>query len=123
MTGLEPDRHVIVEIATLVTSDDLEIVAEGPDLVIATTEAQLSEMDEVVIKMHTDSGLLEASRPRRSPSRKPETKRSSSSNQRFPIRRRFRCAVTRSASIDVSSRGTCRTSKTRCTTARSTSRL
>ena len=31
MTGLEPDRHVIVEIATLITDDDLEIIAEGPD--------------------------------------------------------------------------------------------
>ena len=34
MTGLDPGRDVIVEIATLVTDDDLEIVAEGPDLVI-----------------------------------------------------------------------------------------
>jgi oligoribonuclease len=35
MTGLDVERHVIVEIATLVTDDDLNIVAEGPDLVIA----------------------------------------------------------------------------------------
>ena len=34
MTGLDPARHVIVEIATFVTDDDLEIVAEGPDLVV-----------------------------------------------------------------------------------------
>ena len=34
MTGLEADRHVIVEIATLVTDDDLAVVAEGPDLVV-----------------------------------------------------------------------------------------
>ena len=34
MTGLEPTRDVIVEIATLITDDDLEIIAEGPDLVI-----------------------------------------------------------------------------------------
>ena len=34
MTGLDPSRHVIVEIATLITDDDLEIVAEGPDLVV-----------------------------------------------------------------------------------------
>ncbi len=34
MTGLDPARHVIVEIATLVTDDELEIVAEGPDLVV-----------------------------------------------------------------------------------------
>jgi oligoribonuclease len=59
MTGLDPDRHVIVEIATLVTNDELEIVAEGPDLVIGATEEQLAEMDEVVVKMHTTSGLLE----------------------------------------------------------------
>jgi len=59
MTGLDPDRHVIVEIATLVTNDELEITAEGPDLVIGATEAQLAEMDEVVVKMHTSSGLLD----------------------------------------------------------------
>ena len=60
MTGLEPDRHCIVEIATLLTDDDLKIVAEGPDLVIAATDEQLSAMDEVVRKMHTRSGLLQA---------------------------------------------------------------
>jgi oligoribonuclease len=59
MTGLDPDRHVIVEIATLVTNDELEIVAVGPDLVIGATEAELAEMDGVVVKMHTTSGLLE----------------------------------------------------------------
>lgn len=60
MTGLEPERHVIVEIATLVTDDQLEIVAEGPDLVVAATPSQLAEMDEVVQKMHGESGLLAA---------------------------------------------------------------
>ena len=59
MTGLEPGRHVIVEIATLITDDDLEIVAEGPDLVVHATEDELSRMDDVVVKMHTESGLLE----------------------------------------------------------------
>lgn len=60
MTGLDPSRHVVVEIASLITSDDLQILAEGPDLVIGATEQQLAEMDAVVEKMHTDSGLLEA---------------------------------------------------------------
>jgi oligoribonuclease len=60
MTGLEPDRHVIVEIATLVTDDDLEIVAEGPDLVIHQPDAALAEMNEVVIEMHTKSHLIQA---------------------------------------------------------------
>jgi oligoribonuclease len=59
MTGLDPDRHVIVEIATLVTDDDLNIVAEGPDLVIYQPDEALSEMDDFVTNMHTTSGLLE----------------------------------------------------------------
>ncbi len=60
MTGLEPGRHVIVEIATLITDDLLEIVAEGPDLVINVSAEALGEMDDVVVQMHTRSGLLDA---------------------------------------------------------------
>jgi oligoribonuclease len=60
MTGLEPERHVIVEIATLVTDDDLQIVAEGPDLVIHQPPEALKEMDDVVRSMHQKSGLLAA---------------------------------------------------------------
>ncbi|MBI1844331.1 MAG: oligoribonuclease [Actinobacteria bacterium] len=60
MTGLEPDRHVIVEIATLVTDDDLNIVAEGPDLVVSQPAEALAAMDEVVHAMHLRSGLLDA---------------------------------------------------------------
>lgn len=59
MTGLDPTKHVIVEIATLITDDDLKIVAEGPDLVISATETQLAVMDDVVWDMHTSSGLLD----------------------------------------------------------------
>ena len=59
MTGLDPDRHVIVEIATLVTDDDLNIVAEGPDLVIFQPDDALAEMDDFVTNMHTTSGLLD----------------------------------------------------------------
>jgi oligoribonuclease len=58
MTGLDPQRHVIVEIATLVTDDDLNLIAEGPDLVISASADQLSAMDDVVREMHTRSGLL-----------------------------------------------------------------
>jgi len=60
MTGLDPSRHVIVEIATLVTDDDLAIVAEGPDLVIRPTDDELAEMDPYVRTMHAKSGLLAA---------------------------------------------------------------
>ena len=59
MTGLDPARHVIVEIATLLTDDELELVATGPELVIKATEDELSAMDEVVVDMHTRSGLLD----------------------------------------------------------------
>jgi oligoribonuclease len=58
MTGLDPTRHVIVEIATLITDDDLTIIAEGPDLVIHATEEELASMDEFVRNMHHRSGLL-----------------------------------------------------------------
>ena len=60
MTGLEPERHTIVEIATLITDDDLEIIAEGPDLVVFQPPEALAEMDEFVTNMHTRSGLLPA---------------------------------------------------------------
>ena len=62
MTGLDPGRNAIVEIATLITDDDLNLVAEGPDLVIRADEQQLSTMDDVVRQMHTKSGLLDAIR-------------------------------------------------------------
>ena len=60
MTGLDPARDVIVEIATIVTDDELEIVAEGPDLVVHQPADALAVMDEVVVAMHTTSGLLPA---------------------------------------------------------------
>ena len=59
MTGLDPERHVIVEIATLVTDDDLNIIAEGPDLVIHQPDEALAEMDDFVTNMHITSGLLD----------------------------------------------------------------
>ena len=62
MTGLEPERHVIIEIATILTDDHLNIVAEGPDLVVHATDDQLAEMGEFVTEMHTKSGVLEAVR-------------------------------------------------------------
>jgi oligoribonuclease len=60
MTGLDPARHVIVEIATIITDDQLEVVAEGPDLVVHQPAEALAGMDAVVREMHTTSGLLPA---------------------------------------------------------------
>ncbi len=59
MTGLDHDNDVIVEIATIVTDDDLNIVAEGPDLVVHADEDLLARMNDVVRNMHTGSGLLD----------------------------------------------------------------
>jgi len=60
MTGLEPSRHVIIEIATVITDDHLKVIAEGPDLVVHATPEQLAEMGDVVTAMHTKSGLITA---------------------------------------------------------------
>jgi len=60
MTGLDPAKHVIVEIATLVTDDELNIIGEGPDLVIHQPDEQLAGMEPIVVEMHTKSGLLDA---------------------------------------------------------------
>ena len=60
MTGLDPVRDVIIEIATLITDDALTLVAEGPDLVVAAPKQALDAMEPVVRTMHTKSGLLAA---------------------------------------------------------------
>jgi oligoribonuclease len=59
MTGLDENRCVLLEIATIVTESDLTIVEEGPDLVIHATEAELAEMPPIVQEMHRKSGLTE----------------------------------------------------------------
>lgn len=59
MTGLDPDRERIIEAATIITSGDLAIVAEGPDLVIHQPDAILEAMDEWNRTHHGQSGLTE----------------------------------------------------------------
>jgi oligoribonuclease len=59
MTGLDPERDKILEIATLITDDDLHVVAEGPDIVVHVDERDLEAMDDVVKNMHASSGLTE----------------------------------------------------------------
>ncbi len=60
MTGLDPARCAVVEIASLVTDGALNVVAEGPNIVIFQPPEVLATMDEVVVNMHTRSGLLDA---------------------------------------------------------------
>jgi len=59
MTGLEPKRHVIVEIAAIITDADLNIIGKGLDIVVQATEEELAEMDDFVTNMHNSSGLTE----------------------------------------------------------------
>lgn len=59
MTGLDPDRDVIIEIATIVTDADLNLVAEGPALAIHASEEALAGMDEWNQTHHKASGLLD----------------------------------------------------------------
>lgn len=61
MTGLDPERETILEIATLVTNADLEIVAEGPCLVIRQSQSVLDAMDDWNREHHGASGLTERS--------------------------------------------------------------
>ncbi len=58
MTGLDPNRDVLVEIAVVVTEADLTPLDGGIDLVICATQEQLAGMDPFVVNMHTVSGLL-----------------------------------------------------------------
>ena len=59
MTGLNPETCVIVEIATLITDASLNVLAEGPCLVIHQPDEELAKMDEHVVAMHQKSGLTE----------------------------------------------------------------
>lgn len=59
MTGLDPDRCAILEIACLVTTDRLEIVAEGPSLVVHATEDQLATLSAWSRDTFGASGLLD----------------------------------------------------------------
>lgn len=59
MTGLDPDTDRIIEIATIVTDSDLNIVAEGPDLVIHQPNKILDAMNDWCIKQHGASGLTQ----------------------------------------------------------------
>ena len=65
MTGLDPEKNVILEIAAMVTDSMLEIVAEGPSIAIHYPEAVLSRMEAWSGSQHKKSGLLE--RARKSP--------------------------------------------------------
>ncbi|AKH90218.1 oligoribonuclease [Edwardsiella tarda] len=59
MTGLDPERDRIIEIATLVTDAELNVLAEGPVIAVHQDDAQLALMDEWNVRTHTASGLVQ----------------------------------------------------------------
>ena len=59
MTGLDPDRDVIIEMATIVTDSDLNILEEGPVIAVHQSEEILAGMDEWNTRQHGQSGLAQ----------------------------------------------------------------
>ncbi len=62
MTGLEPERDTILEIATVVTDSELKVLAEGPVLAVHQPEAVLAGMDPWCVEQHGKTGLTERAR-------------------------------------------------------------
>ncbi len=59
MTGLDPTHDALLEIATIITDYDLEIVARGPVLAIKQSDARLAAMDAWNRRTHKKSGLID----------------------------------------------------------------
>lgn len=59
MTGLDPERDRIIEIATLVTDKNLQVLAEGPVMAVHQSRERLDGMDEWNTRQHNGSGLVE----------------------------------------------------------------
>lgn len=59
MTGLDPDNDLIIEIATVVTDKNLNILAEGPVMAVHQSDAALAAMDEWNQQHHGQSGLIQ----------------------------------------------------------------
>jgi len=59
MTGLDPDKDMVIEIATIITDTHLNTLAEGPVIAVHQSNARLQAMDEWNTRQHTRSGLVE----------------------------------------------------------------
>lgn len=62
MTGLDPETCVVLEIATIVTDPQLNILAEGPVIAVHQSDAVLDGMDEWCTRVHGESGLTQRCR-------------------------------------------------------------
>lgn len=59
MTGLDPQRDALIEVAALVTDQNLNVLGEGVDVIIKPRPESLAQMNDFVRSMHTKSGLLD----------------------------------------------------------------
>ena len=74
MTGLDPDSDRIIEIATIVTDRDLNVLAEGPVIAVHQDEQALARMDAWNVRTHGASGLTERVRASRVAEAEAETR-------------------------------------------------
>jgi len=58
MTGLDPEENVVLEIATIITDKDLNVLAQGPVIAIHQSDEELAKMDDWNVNTHTKSGLV-----------------------------------------------------------------
>src|SRR3546814_17163680 len=65
MTGLDPDNDVIIEMATIVTDSQLNVLAEGPVIAVHQSDETLARMDEWNTRQHGGSGLTQRVRESR----------------------------------------------------------
>ena len=107
MTGLEPETDRIIEMATIVTDSDLNVLAEGPVIAIHQSDAALAAMDEWNTRTHGESGLTRRVRESRIDTAGAEAQTLAFSSSGYPGASR-RSAATASARTDVSSVATCR---------------
>ena len=59
MTGLDPDKEKIIEIATLITDSNLNVISEGPNLIISQPKEVLDDMDDWNQNQHGSTGLID----------------------------------------------------------------
>lgn len=116
MTGLDPDTDRILEVATLVTDSDLNLVAEGPVIYVKQQESLLEGMDEWNTRHHTSSGLLDLVREQGSQKQKQRSRPWSLLSSTWS-HSSHRCVATVSVRIDAFSYATCLKLKSICITA------
>ena len=120
MTGLEPEKERIIEVAVVVTEPDLTVVAEGPVLVLHQPDSLLDAMDDWNKSTHGKSGLIDKVRASTINEAQAEDILLEFLSQHVPAGSR-RCAATPSARTAASCSPTCRGSRSSSITATSTS--